>query len=66
MVAVFVGQENRVDPLELLALALEELGQALGGEAGIEQHAGVVGPDQGRVACAAAAEDAEAHGHGRD
>ena len=65
VVAVLVGQEDGVDPVERFTDPGEEFAELAGGKAGIDQYARAFGLEQGRVARAAAAENAKAHGHGR-
>ena len=63
MVAVFVGEEDRVDVFERFARGGEELAEFADGKARIDEDARALGDEQGAVARAAATEDGKTHGH---
>lgn len=64
VVAVFVGQEDGVDPRERFPHLLEQLTEPAGGKPGVDEHAGALGHEQRGVTRAAAAKDREPHRHG--
>ena len=66
MVAVLVGEEDRIDALPRLRGGGQQLAQFPRRKAGVDEHAGVVGLQQGGIAGAAAAKDAKTQGHARD
>jgi len=63
MVAVFVGEKDRIDAAQRLPVRGEQFAQAAGGEAGVHEHARGVGLEQRAIARAAASKDAKSHGH---
>jgi hypothetical protein len=63
VVAVLVGDEDGVESVEGFPDAGEQFAQAAGGEAGVDEDARVVGLQEGGVAAAAGAENAEPHCH---
>jgi hypothetical protein len=65
MIAMFVGEEDRIDAAERLPMRGEQLAQTPGGKAGVHEHTRGIGLEQGAIARAAAAENAKSHGHCR-
>ena len=63
MVTVLVGEKDGIDAVERFTDGGEQPAQAAGRKPGVNQHAGVSGLEQGAIAFAAAAEDAEPHAH---
>jgi hypothetical protein len=63
MIAVFVGEKDRVDFLQCFAGFVKQLAEFALGEARIDQDAGAFGAQHGAIARAAAAEDFKAHSH---
>ena len=63
VIAVFVGQKNRVDAGERFAGGDEELFEFSGGEPGVDEDTRALGDEQGGVARAAGTEDGKTHGH---
>jgi len=63
VVAVFVREKNGVDAVKRLADPGQQLPEAAGRKTGIDEDAGLGRLQQGTIAVAAAAEDAEPHAH---
>jgi hypothetical protein len=64
VVAVLVGEEDRAEAVGLDAEGVETLAELPGGEARIDEDAGVIVTDEGAVARTAAAEDRQVkHGN---
>ena len=63
MIAVFVREKNGIDAIERFTDGGQQLLEPAGRKAGIDEHAGVSRLQEGAIALAAAAEDAEPHAH---
>lgn len=63
VIAVLMGEKDRLDVFEGFSEGGKELAEFAGGEAGVDEDARGVGGEQGAVARAAASENAETRGH---